>query len=320
MEGNTCSIVMYHYVRDLVHTRFPNIKGLDIEKFKQQIDFLEKNYHLITMEELIYSYETGSKLPINSALLTFDDGYKDHYDFVFPILDRKKIQGCFYIPAQTVMEHLILDVNKIHFILEVNNDSIELLSRDIFKLLDDYREAYTLNSNDWYYNKLAIPSRFDTKDVIFIKRLLQVELVEELRSKMIDILFEKYVSSDQKAFSRELYMSEEQIQCMQRNGMHIGGHGYSHYWLGSLDRDKQEREIHESKKFIQNIGGDINNWTMCYPYGNYNSDTLELLGKYNCKIGLTTEVGAANLNIHKQYELPRLDTNDIWTLQNLKSS
>ena len=42
------TVVMYHYVRDLKNSRYPNIKGLDIEKFKKQINNLKKEFkHII---------------------------------------------------------------------------------------------------------------------------------------------------------------------------------------------------------------------------------------------------------------------------------
>lgn len=33
------TIVMYHYVRDLKNSRYPNIKGMDVGLFEQQIQF-----------------------------------------------------------------------------------------------------------------------------------------------------------------------------------------------------------------------------------------------------------------------------------------
>ena len=41
------TVVMYHYVRDLKNSRYPNIKGLDIDKFKKQIKFFKENYNFI---------------------------------------------------------------------------------------------------------------------------------------------------------------------------------------------------------------------------------------------------------------------------------
>ena len=110
---NNLTIVMYHYVRDLKNTRYPGIKGLDIDLFKEQVNYLRKHYHVITMEEVIFSIDNQAKIPDKSVLLTFDDAYADHYENVFPILDKYKLQGSFYAPAKAVTEHTVLDVNKI---------------------------------------------------------------------------------------------------------------------------------------------------------------------------------------------------------------
>ena len=93
--------------------------------------------------------------------------------------------------------------------------------------------------------------------------------------------------------------------------MHIGSHGYDHYWLGFTPKEKQKNEILKSLEFLQTIGCDMQNWTMSYPYGNYNNDTVELLQEYNCKLALTTEVDLVDLKSHGRFYLPRLDTNDI---------
>lgn len=301
---------MYHYVRDLKHSRYPDIKGLDVALFEEQIKYLNKHYNFITMEMLINSIDNNNPLPDKSVLLTFDDAYSDHFNYVFPLLDKYKIQGSFYPPVKAISEHIVLDVNKIHFILASENDKSKIIL-EIKNELDNYRKDYNLKSFTYYYEKLAQANRFDTADVIFIKRLLQVELNEDLRKSITDNLFEKIVGVDEESFSRELYMDIEQIKCMRRNGMHIGSHGYDHYWLGSLSLENQKIEIEKSLDFLDKVGCDIKRWTMCYPYGNYNETTLDLLANYNCKIGLTTEVDIANIEKNNRYCLPRLDTNDI---------
>ncbi len=44
MKENSLAIVMYHYVRDLKNSRYPEIKGFDISEFKAQIEFFKANY------------------------------------------------------------------------------------------------------------------------------------------------------------------------------------------------------------------------------------------------------------------------------------
>ncbi len=162
---------MYHYVRDLKHSRYQDIKGLDISLFYEQIEYLKKHYQFITMETIIDSLENNSSLPDKSVLLTFDDAYSDHFKYVFPFLDKHKIQGSFFPPVKAITEHTVLDVNKIHFILASENDKSKIIS-EIKNELDKYRKDYNLKSFSFYYDKLAQANRFDTADVIFIKRLL----------------------------------------------------------------------------------------------------------------------------------------------------
>ena len=113
------SIIMYHFVRELQYTRYPKIKGLLASEFKEQLRYIKKHYQFVTMKECmeaIYSDDIKS-MPPNSILLTFDDAYIDHYMTVFPVLEAENIQGSFFPPAKAILNHEVLDVNKIHFLL-----------------------------------------------------------------------------------------------------------------------------------------------------------------------------------------------------------
>ena len=107
-------------------------------------------------------YRMNLNLPTGACLLTFDDGYIDHFETVFPILAENKIQGCFFQPAKAILAHEVLDVNKIHFILASAHKDIDKLIIDIYSCLDKYRFRYQLESNSHYYSTLAIkkPIRF----------------------------------------------------------------------------------------------------------------------------------------------------------------
>lgn len=310
MKTNKVSIIMYHYVRDLKRSCFPNLKALDTKLFKAQIQYLMKYYNIISMEALIYSIENQTELPDKALLLTFDDAYIDHYITVFPILDELKIKGSFYVPAKAIQEHTVLDVNKIHFILATIEDH-NLLINELRRLLAKYKSEYKLEPFEFYFKKLAVANRFDTKEVIFIKRLLQVELVEDLRMKIVDSLFEKYLEVDENTFSRELYMNEQQLSQMASSGMHIGNHGYSHYWWNRLNKEEMAQELDLSLDFLSHLEVDMGNWTACYPYGSYDEQSISLLKERNCKVALTTEVGIATTERERSLLMPRLDTNDI---------
>lgn len=301
---------MYHYVRDLQNTRYPAIKGLDIRLFREQLAYFKKHYNFVTAAQVVDAFENGTELPPKSLLFTFDDAYIDHFTNAFPLLDEYGAQGLFFVPVKAIMNHEVLIVNKIHHVLAVCDKHINELVQQVKTLLEPYEGKDSVQSFDYYFDKLAIANRFDCKEVIFIKRLLQVELQEPIRSAIINQLFKKYVSSDEGAFSRELYMSKDQLKCMQRNGMIIGSHGYDHFWLGSLPKEEQLLELTKSVDFLKGLGVDMNTLSIGYPYGSYNEDTLDIARGFGFKLGFTTVVDVAT-TIGDPLTIPRLDTNDF---------
>ena len=304
------TIVMYHYVRDLRHSYYPKIKGLSTHEFEQQVAYIEKYYHVISGQELISAIVDEAPLPSRPLLMTFDDGYKDHFTDVFPVLDRKNISACFFPSARCILEDKVLDVNKIHFVLASTSDKRQLVER-IFAKVEAERSQYDLLTSQAYWEKVGIASRFDPAEVVFCKRMLQRELPLEFRTALIGELFSEYVAKDEAAFSRELYMSPDQLRVLQHHGMYVGSHGYDHFWLNSLSSEQQEREVDQALVFLASIGVDITSWIMCYPYGAYDESLLAILKARNCVAGITTEVGLASLGKHNPLALPRIDTNDL---------
>ena len=304
---------MYHYVRPIKKSSYPLIKGLEIDAFRMQLSYLEKNYKIITMESLIGLAKKNIPLPDNPCLLTFDDGYKDHYVHVFPELKKRNLQGSFFPTAKAVVEGTVLDVNKIHFIL-AKQPNINLIIEDIKKLLAEYRnktDDHVLYDFNDYWKKYAVANGFDTKEVIFVKKILQNALPKIIRSKFCDFLFDRYVGKNQGEFASRLYMSSEELKEMISSNMYIGSHSYRHVWLNTLSKKFQLQEIEKSLDFLNKIGAPTVDWVMNYPYGSYNSDTLDILKTKRCCIGLTTKNKLTEIRKDKFLELSRLDTNNF---------
>ena len=302
-------ISMYHYTRDLIHSRYPEIKGLDKPLFRQQIEFMKNNFNVVTMEQVIDAVEGKSELPEKALLLTFDDGYVDNYTFALPVLEEYGVQGSFFIPGKTFTTHQLLDMNKIHYILA--SADIKKLVVDVKAKMDYYRgQEFDYPSADELWNQYATDERFDGKDVIFVKRILQTVLPEKLRNQISSDLFEKYVGVSEEQLAYELYMTDEQIRTMKRHGMFIGCHGYDHYWLGNLSPEQMREDVSKGLEAIDEFI-DRKRWVMNYPYGNYNPDVLEYIKSQGACVGLTTEVRVAEVGKDNALELPRLDCNDF---------
>ena len=302
-------IIKYHYVRDLKNSRYPEIKGLDTALLCEQLDFFERHFQFITCEQLLEAISGNiDDLPENSVLLTFDDGYQDHFSNVFPILLQRRIQGFFSMPGKILKEHKLLDVNRIHFILATTK--IEQLMKMIFERLDYYRnQGEIIASNNELYQKLAHPSRFDPGEIIFVKRLLQAELEENVRNRIASDLFERCVGVPEDVFVQELYLSRDQIKAMRQCGMIFGLHGYEHSWMNRLSLDELSVDLQKAKEAMQ-FAVDPNHWICCYPYGGVNDAVVELVRSQGAVAGFCTQVGIADLKRDHRYLLPRMDTND----------
>ena len=126
--NNNIYVVMYHYVRDIKKTKFPKLKALDIKDFKEQINYFKSKFNILNQDSFLEIIKSNKVPKKKSVLLTFDDGYKDHFKFVFPILKKNNISGIFYPPILTIKNNKVLDVNKIHFLLEIEEDREKILN------------------------------------------------------------------------------------------------------------------------------------------------------------------------------------------------
>ena len=64
------TIVMYHYVRPISKSEFKGIKGLEIEGFERQLDYLEENFCIVDTE-MIHSESEPSSADNFANLMPF---------------------------------------------------------------------------------------------------------------------------------------------------------------------------------------------------------------------------------------------------------
>jgi len=80
-----------------------------LKLFRKKLELLKrKNYNFVFWEDL-YQHMAGAKrLPQNSIMLTFDDGYLDNWVYVFPILQQLEAKATIFVnpefvdPSETV--------------------------------------------------------------------------------------------------------------------------------------------------------------------------------------------------------------------------
>ena len=206
-------VVMYHYVREIKKSKYPNLRGLELNQFKKQIKYFKKNFNILSNESFIEILNSKKIPKKKSVLLTFDDGYKDHYKFVYPYLKKQKILANFYPPIMCLKNKKVLDVNKIHFILEREQDRDKIL-----KLIFLFTKKFLNKDSDSLgINRINTSSRYDDKKTILIKRLLQNHLPLPQREKITNKIFETILNINEEQFSKELYMNKNNVKELYKN-------------------------------------------------------------------------------------------------------
>lgn len=93
-------ILMYHYVSALPETADDTRITLSVtpDMFRAHMQYLfDGGYTTISLYQLINALRTGAQLPAKPVVLTFDDGYIDHYQTVYPILREFGFTGTVFV-------------------------------------------------------------------------------------------------------------------------------------------------------------------------------------------------------------------------------
>lgn len=84
----------------------------------------------------------------------------------------------------------------------------------------------------------------------------------------------------------------DEIAEMARHGITFGPHSYSHPHLPALRPDDQERELQDSLKMINKMVPERARLNIfCYPYGEYDQNTLDILRELAVAFALTVKPG-----------------------------
>ena len=93
--------LMYHHIQP-EEAKKNNQTNLTVSPdfLEKQFQYLQdKKYNVISMENLKNFFDGGEKLPDKPVLLTFDDGYKDNYIYMYPILKKFGYKATIFTPT-----------------------------------------------------------------------------------------------------------------------------------------------------------------------------------------------------------------------------
>jgi hypothetical protein len=259
-------IFLYHEVND-APSKFCIDFNLNVtpKLFRKQIDWINNNFKIISPTDL----ESGSPLPPNAAMITFDDGFAGAFENGVAYLDKLEIPSIMFLN----MGHIL---NKTPLI-----SSIAIY-------LSKYLEGIQLDNNKKNFNNLHLSFNYEMRDK-FLKKQPNFDYSK------IDLYQGKLASLDMlEKFSKSKFLF-------------YGNHLFNHWNSLALTADEFKFNFLENQSSLSHFDNFIDYFS--FPNGQpdlcFNESHLSYLKALGCKRVFYSS-GQKNLNSN-DYLLNRMD-------------
>lgn len=299
-QKNYLTVVMYHQI--VKNKKY--FHGIGIKEFEKQMTYFKNKFNVLNPEEFYHKIKEN-KFRHKDCLITFDDGYYSQYKYGLNILNKHNIKAFFFPMVFGKKIIKIHHLNKIQLLIKLTKNKKNILEK-IF-LFTKKENLKIFNNLKKIIKKIKTKGFYDDNTDIIIKRLLQSELPKELREKICNKLFKKL--NVNKHVLNNMYMNDDHLLKLKSDGHEIGLHTLNHFWLSKLSKKEQFTELTKGLKLLKRKKLINKKWSCCYPFGDYNKETINILNKLNCKAAFTVKNKSQDINSFKKLEINRLDCN-----------
>ena len=295
--------VMYHYVRPVEES---NLRYLSLNDFEKQLDWLEKSIGKFVTQEDWEQSKAGHKT--DGVLLTFDDGLKDHIEYVLPILQSRKIFALFFVSTGPLSSETMLAVHLTHKLLSIGKSS-EILDFFHLQLPDSIWRKLHRGAAASAYTKHR-----DLDVNVSIKKVVNYLFTDFNLQETLEATADKFLSNSLKQLAQSWYLSELDIKNIAKAGMKIGSHSCTHKLLSLLHSEEVYSELAQSKNILEEVLG-VAVDEFCYPYGgihSYNETVKNHLRTLGYSFAHDVEPRAiSQADFINRYSLPRFNCNEF---------
>lgn len=225
--GMPLLLPFYHTVSD---EALPHIHQLykvkRIETFEQELNTLLRYYEPISIKDIVERIRIQKSFDRPVFHLTFDDGLRECYEVIAPILRRRGVSASFFINPAFVDNGQLFYKHQISVLL----NCVDTILENQKSRVTDYLNNYSI-----FYQDLK-------KSILHLKHHQQNHLQEIAALLAID--FEDFLKTQQP------YMTFEQIQSLHEEGFHIGAHSWDHPMYQELDLGQQLEQTRKSLEYV----------------------------------------------------------------------
>lgn len=287
--NRTPRVLFWHGVDNIVNSTV-EAESFDVDVFKQQIDYLERNFEIISINEL-YLRLQENKFTNKEIVLTFDDGYTNNLHIVAPLLNEKSIPFTVFVST----EHI---------------DTGELFPTSVARLVLYGSNISKVSIPTLSINNIDISSQ-SLKDSLYHNVSLELKQrpLNEVR-KIVEELRNNVTKSDFFSLTEEYKsvkpMNWNEVKELNQLGATIGSHCKYHICChANQDIGEVESQIKESKKIIEK-----NLQTECkyfaYPNGDYTTQSNQFVKEAGYKLGFSTNRDSKVSQFSDQAIIPRI--------------
>jgi len=262
-------------------------------------DFLENvvdrvrdsGFDVVSLDEAHWRMTEGAfERPF--AAFTFDDGYRDNYQYAYPIFKKRDLPFTIYVPSDyadgrgdlwwLALERVINDVDELQ--VRMDGEIRRFICRSTAEKEQTYHAIY------WWLRQI------DEKEARAVVRELC-----------------RGIGFDSSELGRELLMTWDEIRSFCYDPIvTIGAHTVSHYALAKLSAAEARHEIEAGARRIENELG-RRPLHLSYPYGAEESAgprEFQIAKELGFKTAVTTRKGSIHAD-HGQFltALPRVSLN-----------
>lgn len=257
---NGLRIIMYHGVGG----------GPDCpyDAFTSQMEYLAKNFEVISLKEVLRRYKNrGFETQV---VLTFDDGLKNNFTKVYPILKRLNLPATFFVCPGLIESHSWV------WAYEVGQRLLSCTDQERESLLHMFNAPIDSNVGD---RDVVVESIVEWMKTLFIMDRKEVEgIILGMTGKYIPSLHEKGCFDT---------ISWNELRMLPPELITIGSHSVNHPILTKLPHNEMEFEILESRTWLEKELS-IPVEFFCYPNGDYDDRVVETV-KNAYSAAVTTE-------------------------------
>ena len=207
----------WHVISD---QELPHVSGLykfrSLRQFKADLEFFLRYYTPVSLQDVIRHLDGDYRLPKRCFLPTFDDGFREIYDDIAPILYTKGLPAVFFLITSVIDNHELCYPQK-----------KSLLIRALASLDDSQakREVARILINAGIEGP-DLPSRI--RSIYYLKR----HVLDKL-GPFLECDFAAYTASEQP------YLTSENIRDLMKKGFDIGAHSIDHPLYSELSLEEQ---------------------------------------------------------------------------------